>query len=288
MIALPQLRPEQNGSPLTPNQIAEMVTGRPHLSYSEVRTFQTCPLKWYHQYVQRLKPERISSALLMGIGFHAGIELHFQSLMAAEPEPSLNALMDSYGQAWNQQSGNIPVAYGRGQDYESVANQARRMFETFQSSAYATVQGQIIGLEESFKVVLHPSLPDLAGRVDLLSYDQTSNVLYITDYKTSRSLWRSDQAREQSNQLMLYAEGCKALARDLGAEIKLRFVVVTKTKDPKIEVIPIDFDPFEVNRSKGVLRAVFQAMLTGVTYPAPSPLSCTSCGYRRRCDEWTG
>lgn len=286
MIALPQLQPESNGSPCTPNQIAEMMTGRPHLSYSEARTFQACPLKWRYQYVERLKPERISSALLMGIGFHAGVEQHFQSLMAAEAAPSLDALMGAFEAAWSQQSQDIPVTYSKGQDYNTVADQARKMFEAFQSSEHASIKGQLIGLEEAFKAVLHPSLPDLAGRVDLLSYDEPANVLWITDYKTSRSLWKPEQAREQSAQLMLYAEGCKAIAHDLGAQIKLQFVVVTKTKEPKIGVIPVQLDPTSVTRTRRILKSVFDAMMTGVTYPAPSPMSCSTCGFRRRCDAW--
>lgn len=286
MIALPQLQPESNGSPHTPNQIAEMMTGRPHLSHSSVRAFQTCPLKWRYQFVDRLKPEQISAALLMGIGFHAGIELHFQSILVSEPKPSLDDLMRAFEEAWTRQAGDIPVTYSRGQDYQTVCSQARMMFESFQSSEHAAVEGHLIGLEESFKVVLHPSLPDLAGRVDLLSYDEASNVLQITDYKTSRSLWGPEQAREQSAQLMLYAEGCKTMADELGAQIRLRFVVVTKTKEPKIGVIPVELDPLRVERSKKILRSVFDAMMTGLTYPAPSPLACSTCGYRKRCDAW--
>lgn len=224
----------------------------------------------------------------MGIGFHAGIELHFQSLMAAEAAPSLDALMHAFEDAWKQQSEDIPVTHSKGQDYNAVAAQARKMFETFQGSEYASIQGRLIGLEESFKAVLHPSLPDLAGRVDLLTYDEASNVLWITDYKTSRSLWEPEQAREQSVQLMLYAEGCEAIARDLGAQIKLQFVVVTKTKEPKIAVIPVRLDPASIRRTKRVLKSIFDAMMTGVTYPAPSPMSCGSCGYRSRCEHWCG
>lgn len=286
MISLPQFAPT-NGSALVPNDIAMAMTGRPHQSYSETRTYLSCKLKWYYTYCEHVKPERVSAALLLGIGVHASIELHYQRLMASEAPPDLNEMLGVFDAGWSEQAKDIPVIYSRGQDLQSTREQAANMLAVFQSSKFAQPLGKIIGLEESFKIKLHPDLPDLAGRVDMITYDDLANELLITDFKTSRSLWAPSQARDQATQLMLYAEGCGEIARDLGATMALQFIVLTKTKQPKIEAIRIEFDPAKVERSRQTLLGVFQAMQTGIIYPAPDPMSCSTCGYRKRCDAWS-
>ncbi len=110
----------------------------------------------------------------------------------------------------------MPVHYSKGQDQKSIRELGASMLGEFQTSKYARPVGQIIGLEEGFKTQLHPDLPDLAGRVDMITYESAANELLITDFKTSRSCWAPNQARDQSTQLMLYASGCEPIARDLG------------------------------------------------------------------------
>jgi CRISPR/Cas system-associated exonuclease Cas4 (RecB family) len=286
LIALPQLQPASNGKLLTPNDIAMAMTGRPHQSHSETRTYLSCKLKWYYTYCEKAKPERVSAALLLGIGIHTSIELHFQRIMASEPKPSMDEMLKVFDAGWEEQAQDIPVIYSRGQDRASIRKLVADMLKVFQASEHAEPVGQIIGLEESFKTKLHPNLPDLAGRVDMITYDEAANELLITDFKTSRSVWGPGQAQDQATQLMLYAEGCGEIARDLGATLALQFIVITKTKQPKIEAIRIELDPAKVERSRQTLLAVFQAMQTGIIYPAPDPMSCSSCGYRERCKKW--
>lgn len=286
MIALPQLPSTNNGAIPTPNDIAKAMTGRPHQSYSETRTYLSCKLKWYYQYVEHATPERISTALLLGIGVHASIELHYHRLMASEQMPKMDELLKAFDRAWDEQAQDIPVLYSRGQDRDSIREQATAMLEVFQASEHAQPTGQIIGLEEGFKTQLHPDLPDLAGRVDMITYEDAANELLITDFKTSRSVWAPGQARDQATQLMLYASGCADIAHDLGAKIALRFIVVTKTKQPKIEAIRVEVDPAQIDRCRKTLLAVFQSMQTGIVYPSPDPMSCVTCGYQKRCKDW--
>ncbi|MEM9109129.1 MAG: PD-(D/E)XK nuclease family protein [Planctomycetota bacterium] len=263
-----------------------MITGRPHQSHSETRTYLSCKLKWYYQYVERAIPESISAALLLGIGVHAAIELYYQRLMASEPLPEQDELLHVFDSAWAEQAGDTPVIYSRGQDHDSTRELAVNMLAAFQESEHSKPIGQIIGLEESFKTQLHPDLPDLVGRVDMITYNESANELLITDFKTSRSVWTPGQSRDQATQLMLYAKGCEQIARDLGAEIALQFIVVTKTKQPKIEAIRVEIDPDQIERCTQALLGVFQSMQTGIIYPAPDPMSCSTCGYRQRCKKW--
>ena len=283
--------PQQWAPPVTPpspNEIAKAMTGRPHISYSEIRTFQQCPLRWRYQYVDHAKPEHISAALIMGSGVHAGVELHFENLLAATEPPTIDQMMTTFQECWDKETADLPVKYPKGQDAESTAATARRMFEEFITSPMATPTGVIIGIEESFKVKLADELPHLAGRVDMITHEPESNTLTITDFKTARSVWSQEHADEQAEQLILYAKGCEPIAADLGATIGLRYIVITKTKQPKIDAIDVAYEPNKVDRTRLIVRNAFEAMKTGTTYPVPSPMNCACCPFQNRCLRWHG
>ena len=80
---------------------------------------------------------------------------------------------------------------------------------------------------------LIPGVPDLLARIDLLT--TTSDALVITDFKTARSRWSQGQAENSSSQLLLYSELARRLMPD--REVRLRFLVLTKTKKPTVESV---------------------------------------------------
>jgi len=271
---------------VSPNDIALAMTGRPYMSYSEISTFQACPLKWQFQYVDKAKQEQLSSAMILGSAVHAAIQVHMESLMAHDRPLTVDGLMDSYREHWKKESGTAPIQYAKGQDSSTMEATARRMLETFMASEHAKPAGQIIGIEESFRIKLADNLPDLAGRVDMITH--ANDELVVTDFKTARSMWADETAEDRGEQLILYAQGCEPIARELDAKVKLQFVIITKTKEPKVEAIPISIDPNRMDRSKRIITQVFTAMQTGITYPVPSPMNCATCPFKKRCEAWKG
>jgi putative RecB family exonuclease len=129
-----------------------------------------------------------------------------------------------------------------------------------------------------------PCVPDLLGRVDLLL--ETDEHVIIQDFNTARSAWSPGQADEQAEQLLLYGDLVRRLAP--GKALKLRFAVITKTKDPKVQILDAEFDGERLERTKGVFKAVWSAVQAGHFYPSPSPMSCAGCGYRSQCTAWRG
>ena len=77
------------------------------------------------------------------------------------------------------------------------------MLTAFLSSPAASVRGRVLGVEEEIRGMLVEGVPDLYGRVDLLTEDADS--LVITDIKTSRSRWSPEQVEDSGEQLLLYS-----------------------------------------------------------------------------------
>jgi putative RecB family exonuclease len=263
------------------NQVPSV--SRDYLSYSAIRTFQSCPLKYRFRYVDGLPESCTSSSLVFGSSIHAAIESCLLSQLVGDPLPDLESLMATYRQCW-QASDAGQIQYGASESPESLEQLAQRMLARFLESELARPEGRIIAIEEEMRGELVPGVPDLLGRVDLLL--ETEDHLIIQDFKTARAAWGPEQADEQAEQLILYGELVRRIVP--GKSLKLRFAVITKTKDPKVQVLDTGFDGDRLDRTKQVFKVVWSAIQAGHFYPSPSPMACSGCGYRDHCTAWRG
>lgn len=256
---------------------------RDYLSYSAIRTFQSCPLKYRFRYLDGLPESCTSSSLIFGSSIHAAIEAYFQALLVGEPLPDLDALMATYRQCW-QANQTEQIQFGSSESAESLQQLAQRMLTKFLASELVQPEGRIIAIEEELRGALVPGVPDLLGRVDLLL--ETDEHVVIQDFKTARCAWNAEQAEESAEQLLLYGDLVRRLVP--GKALKLRFAVITKTKEPKVQVLDAEFDAERLDRTKAVFKAVWSAIQAGNFYPSPSPMTCSGCGYRSQCTAWRG
>ena len=256
---------------------------RDYLSYSAVRTFQGCPLKYRFRYVDGLTEDCVSSALVFGSAIHAAVEFFYSQQLAGEAAPDLRTLLKIYECSWNERS-REQIRFGSQETPESLNALAARMLHTFLKSELRIPEGRIIGVEEELRGQLSPDLPGVLGRIDLIL--ETEDAVIVQDFKTSRSLWAHEHAYEQAEQLLLYA----SLARHLvpGKPLRLQFTVLTKTKTPQLQRVEATFDEQRLKRTTRVLQTVWQAIQAGHFYPAPSPIQCSGCGYRKQCEAWSG
>ena len=253
-----------------------------YLSFSRIRTYQGCPLKFWFRYVAGLPEETVSASLVFGSGIHAGIQHHFQELLAGNGPPPLEQMLAEYDREWSARGHEIRL--GKGDDPTKLNDLARRMLTAFQANQLANPEGRILAVEETLTGELLPGLPPLLGRVDLIV--ETPAELVISDWKTSRSRWSAEQVDDSAEQLLLYGE----LARDFapGKPIRVEIAVLTKTKEIAIERHSQPFDQKRLDRTKRVIERVYQAIEDEVFYPAPSPMNCGSCPFREPCRKWPG
>jgi putative RecB family exonuclease len=278
---LPVLTPEKPASMNLANEVAKKLTGRDYGSWSAISTFRTCPLKYKFRYVDGLPEESVSSALVFGTGIHTAVEQHFQAILSGDPKPDLDALLFAYRSAWLPHDPDA-IQFGSSETRASLDALAARMLTAFLNSPTASVQGRVLGVEEEVRGMLAEGVPDLYGRVDLLTEDDDR--LVITDIKTSRGKWSAEQVEDSGEQLLLYSHLASEIAP--GKKIATRFLVLTKTKEPVIEEHVREVNPTAVKRTLAGVERVWRAIESGVFYPAPSTMNCSGCGYRAACRTW--
>jgi putative RecB family exonuclease len=280
---LPVLTPEKPASTNPANEVAKSLTGRDYISWSALSTFRTCPLKYKFRYVDGLPEESVSSALIFGTGIHTAVEQHYQALLSGEEQPDVERLLFAYRSAWLPHDPDA-IQFGSTETRASLDALAARMLTAFLASPTASVQGRVLGVEEEVRGMLMEGVPDLYGRVDLLTEDSDS--LVVTDIKTSRGRWGQEQVEDSGEQLLLYSHLASEIAP--GKKIATRFLVLTKTKEPVIEEHVREVEPAAVKRTLAGVERVWRAIESGVFYPAPSTMTCASCGYRSACRAWVG
>ncbi|HWA98970.1 MAG TPA: PD-(D/E)XK nuclease family protein [Pirellulales bacterium] len=68
----------------------------------------------------------------------------------------------------------------------------------------------------------------------------------------------------------------------------MQFAVLTKTKQPAIDVHEVRAEPNQIDRVKRLVERVWRAIDAEVFYPAPSPMNCPTCPFREPCRMWIG
>ena len=260
------------------NQAAQNLIGRPAVS-----TFMQCPLKFKFRYLESLPEETLSSSLLFGSGIHQALEEFFRAELAGGPKPTLEKLVYIYRSTWLPADPEA-VFLGGSDTRESLDRLAVKVLRAFLASDSAGLLGHVLGVEEEISGLLVEGVPDLLGRVDLVTEEKDS--LTITDFKTSRGKWSADTVEEASSQLLLYSSLAGAFSPK--KTIRLRFVVLTKTANPTVEQHFAEINPQKLARVKKIFERVWGAIQTGVFYPAPSVMNCSGCGFKQACAAWTG
>ncbi len=284
----PGSRPAQTRQPATATptaEIAQRLIGRDYLSYSSISCYLRCPLQFYFRYCLGLTSEFIPSSLLFGSAIHSALEHHYRLLLEHSPTATVEDLLAVYREAWSEnQQGSI--RYAKSESEESLLQLAEKMLLAFSKSAVAHPPDSILAIEEEFKSRIVQHCPHLLGRIDLLLVGEES--IDVTDFKTSRSRWSPAKVEESVPQLALYADLVKSLAIALDKPIRLQWIVLTKTKNPAVEIHRVDNYAKPSARMKAIVQRVWQAIESRCFYPAHSPFHCGSCAYSNACRAWEG
>jgi hypothetical protein len=111
-------------------------TSRDYLSFSAIRLYQACALKFFFRYRLGLPEETVSAALVYGSSVHRAIERHFRDLLAGNPPPPTDALLAEFWSGW-QDRDHQQVRFGKDEDLDSLGRLAERTLTAFQQSEAA-------------------------------------------------------------------------------------------------------------------------------------------------------
>jgi putative RecB family exonuclease len=192
----------------------EFATAAPHLSYSRINRYLTCPEQYRLYYVENLRPRFASANLVFGQIVHQALAHLFRS----EGDP-VQFFLDQWKLA-----GGYDLSYGQRDSWEKLQGTGQALLDRFVRQEAQRV-GKISGIEKTFELAITTLDLPLVGIIDLVA--EVDGKRTVVDFKTSASAYQ-DHEVILSDQLPAYQ-----LAEPAAEQAAL--CVFVKTKEPQIE-----------------------------------------------------
>ncbi len=240
-----------------------------YLSYSQLSTFDTCPLQYKYRYILKI-PVPPSAALSFGDSMHKTVRA-FYELAKSGGSPSIETLVRLLDDYW------IPVGYGNKVYEEKMKSHGRELLSGFYDKGFDP-KHLPKDLEKPFKIKITPMLK-LGGKIDRVD-EFSDGKIEIIDYKTGQAPKTRDPGSD--SQLTVYA----LAATDEGIYKKMP------------EQVIVSFYFFETQEKVSGTRTKEQlvAMENEVAAKAeeisksdfrPTPgKHCDFCEFRLICEAW--
>jgi DNA helicase II / ATP-dependent DNA helicase PcrA len=241
-----------------------------YVSYSQIETFNTCPLQYKYRYIIKI-PVPSSAALTFGSTIHAVLQ-SFYGLVKQKKRISKKVLLSLLDTHW------LNVGYGNKVYEEKMKLHGRELLSGFFETGF---DPKVIpeSLEQAFSIRLTPTLK-LGGRIDRI--DRTNDGKFeIIDYKTGTA----PKGRDPRKDLQLSVYAMAATDPGIWGEKPENVIVSFYYLEGQTKVSAF--------RSKEVLDLARQSIIktanaiqTTDFHPTPGK-HCDFCEFRLICEAWS-
>ncbi|MDO8608953.1 MAG: UvrD-helicase domain-containing protein [bacterium] len=239
------------------------------ISYSQIESFNMCPLQYKYYYVIKL-PTQTSASLSFGISIHKTLQAFYQDFRK-NTSINENALLQYYNNTW------IPIGYSSHAHELKMKKEGENILHTF-FKEHHDPKIQIIDLEKPFKIKITPTI-FLTGKIDRID-KLISNSIEIIDYKTGKK--PKQKELENNPQLSIYALAAteKNIYNKKIEQVDLSFFYIQTNE--KITLHKTDEDMLRIKES--IIETVNQIQKS--TYEPHKGIWCDYCPFRMICEAW--
>jgi len=236
------------------------------LSYTDIDSFQTCPLQFYFGKVLRIPTPPNSNAML-GSVMHSVLQEAGQTLRKSQGL-KIDDLVASFEKQW------AGVTLPDPDRKERLRSRGRELLERFVRMQEAR-SGKPIELERKFEFPLVDTGENNAirikGRIDRV--DSTPEGLEVIDYKTGKQ--KSPSELKSDLQLPIYALACKELFGQLPSRVTYMFLGDDSQQNKS-------YSPDEIESAKSEIGGLIE-QINGSDFVATPGQHCHYCGFARFC-----
>lgn len=234
-------------------------------SYSQLTTFESCPLKYKFKYLYNI-PSPSNAAANFGTSVHETLNQFYEGLKNGK-EPKLNDLKELYEKNWR------PQGYESRAHHNARKKQGLEILEEFYKSNEAN---WIIPemLERPFNLKIGDY--SFGGRIDRI--DKLEDGTYeVIDYKTGQS--KKDQKLNKDLQLSIYALACRDVYGIQAGKLSLYFLE-DNTKHSTTR------DSEQLSKAEKDIEKKADELMKS-DFEATPGFPCQFCEYRLICNKAT-
>lgn len=228
----------------------------PHLSYSRINRYLTCPEQYRLYYVEKLRPKIDSAGLVFGALIHVALAQFFRT--GTDP-------VETFRREWRNLK-DLELRYNKRESWEDLNEKGAKLLQKFVQEEAPKIQ-QVLGIEKKFQLSISSLKLPFVGIVDLTA--RVKGHKTIVDFKTAASDYE-DHEVALSDQLTAYW-----LADPEANQVAL--CVLVKTKEPRIEWHFARKKSVHISEYLDKVRLIAEDIEAGKFYKRPGK----HCGY---CD----
>lgn len=251
-----------------------------YVSFSQLSTYLQCPERFRQRYLLDARPSHRASELVFGNAIHAALAVHHEHLMRDGTPLELSRLTDEFDDILAiAQQGDVPVLWEDDDGPEVARDKGHALLALYHRDVRPH---RVLQVEVPFQIQFQrdgEGEETLAGIVDLIEEDDGGQV-WITELKTAQRRYGQDRLL-YDHQMSIYAAAREALGVPIAG---LRFRLLLKGKEPRIEDIIVVRDGAQLDETRHVLKQVLRAIDQRIFYPVRG-WGCAKCPYRASCGE---
>jgi len=258
--------------------LEDLPTGKPHVSYSEVKNWREC--SWRHRliYVKKVDVFKPSPFLDFGTAVHAACESFLETR-----QMDTNITMDVLDEAWRKNSGapgfDAASLLKAKEDAAVILAEVQPfMDEQFPGWKYVAAEEELYeGIEG------HPqAFKGFIDGVIMAKGKRGEDIVWLLDWKSSQRGWLRAKRQDEmtKNQLVLY-KSYWAKKHGVGLkDIRCAFVILKRAAKPgqHCELFPISVGDVVIKRSLKMVNDMVTSVKRGVALKNRN--SCTYCEYK--------
>ena len=257
-------------------------TGKPHVSFSEVKTWTECSYRHKLQHVDKINLDKPGVPLVFGTAVHDACE-EFLKTKKMDPNIAIHSLEEGWKSVGEGNEDFTPVALANAKrDAVLILNEIPKfMDETFLNWEFHTAEEQLYESIEGHDDVKFKGFID---GVLTCTGKRGEKLHWIIDWKTSSRGWHAEQKQDEMKkaQVVLYKNFWQLKNPGLSSDKDLRcgFIILKKIAKPgeRCEFFPVSAGPITVNKSLKVLNNMITSVKKGIALKNRE--SCRYCVYK--------
>ena len=249
----------------------------PNFSHSKIKTFESCPLKYKFNYIDKIKVEIENTVeAFMGSVVHKALEKLYRDLMFDKTD-ELKDIIEFYKKEWkNDWSDAIKITKPDYQEKDYML-MGEKYIKDYYNHYFPFNNNKLIGLETEEFLDLNDQYK-FHIRIDRLNHDE-NGTYEIHDYKTSGFLQKLEYF-EQDWQLAMYALWVKTHFKD-AKRVKLIWHYLAFDREIMSERTIEQLEKLKAE----VLEKIKLIEMENEFLPKVSKL-CDYCIYQEVCPMW--